>query len=75
MQHLGFSHHYVESGRRHILKIFIGTLKTDNKDLSFVFILGCCSDTEPAAGVHLGTVESTGNKLPVTDKPTKRFQV
>lgn len=50
MEHLGVSHHYEEVAEDVFPKTFAAILKRDNKNLPFVFILGCCSKRQPAAG-------------------------
>lgn len=50
MEHLGVARHYEKSGGGRIPKIFAAVLARDNKNLPFVFILGCCSEHQPAAG-------------------------
>lgn len=45
MEHLGIARHYEE-----MADTFAAILKRDNKNLPFVFILGCCSKCQPPAG-------------------------
>lgn len=49
MEHLGVARHYEWSSGRRIPKISSAILKRDNKNQTFVFILGCCSKHQPAA--------------------------